>query len=920
MKVIILKNHNIEEDKQTIIDNIRTECIFVVDTDIKLYQYIEQLELNDKNKQRLKICSEIKNLDVEFRNEYKNEKINLLSELLEMIDISMPCHIVVMGDNTTDEEKQRKVHIQLSNIIQQFMYINLPLDIVQVMTEKEAYDIEKIKKFEKNLDEHERTLLETLDSIDKYRHDIEGNYKQKIIDSLNKIKKYIQEAKDNELKIAVTASKKSGKSVIVNSIIGYELAPTSLELATPNNCIYRVSKDNKYTLKYGAESHIYKNPEDMKKYIRNCFKKAEESPEQGYAIPDMEIGYVDNKNDFTSYTVYDTPGPDLAGAYGHKTAAQKAINETDVIVFPIDYSKFLTDDEVKHLKYIKEICNDKKKRYSLIMAVNKLDMRYNSSEKDKSVVRILDFIKHKLMAVDPVFSDSMVIGTSALTYFNCLVAPSLKYCEKLSSDENFEDTLQDCIDRYYDSDNEENEMDILNQIDQTVTNAKRFHNQKLESLEDIKNFSGMPNLLNYIKYIATNKARNEKINTLIFKIDSEYKNIQNLFHFKELEEKMMNDSEKLETAKKILQNFIDSVNKIFDKDYEDIYFYKKSGEKLESNILNELAKKRPVEISDIVKQFNEKIDSNINLDKFIKEYAKNNIPAQINQKLSEKYYLSKEYRKDYTNNGKEVKAVPIQEIFEIFNSIINDNTINEKIAENLNLKIRDLTLLYDKECEKIKYDLVGTANRRQQKLKIAMEECKNQLGEQCDLPFDLKVPSFRYDLKIPEKIHKFNEKIHLEENLNLLLNSNKEDNLMYKQNINALNKQEGFFPALSKAFQHLFHRKEEYISEDSAKKIYTDMNIGNSVIIGGVIGSEEMNKAFDETKYKLKANAEEFTDIIEKEMKNNMDNSKNLAVETKRILDRTEEYKNNIDRLNKEKVILQELKEIVSPFSELWDY
>ena len=182
------------------------------------------------------------------------------------------------------------------------------------------------------------------------------------------------------------------------------------------------------------------------------------------------------------------------------------------------------------------------------------------------------------------------------------------------------------------------------------------------------------------------------------------------------------------------------------------------------------------------------------------------------------------------------------------------------------------------------------------------------------------MPSFRYDLKIPKKTHKFNEKIHLEEHLEYWLDKSKDKKLMYKQNINALNKQEGFFPTLSKAFQHLFHSKEEYISKDSAKKIYTDMNIGNSVIIGGVIASEEMNKAFDETKYKLKANAEEFTDIIEKEMKNNMDNSKNLAVETKRILDRTEEYKNNIDRLNKEKVILQELKEIVSPFSELWDY
>ena len=470
------------------------------------------------------------------------------------------------------------------------------------------------------------------------------------------------------------------------------------------------------------------------------------------------------------------------------------------------------------------------------MAVNKLDMRYNSSEKDKSVVRILDFIKHKLMAVDPVFSDSMVIGTSALTYFNCLVAPSLKYCEKLSSDENFEDTLQDCIDRYYDSDNEENEMDILNQIDQTVTNAKRFHNQKLESLEDIKNFSGMPNLLNYIKYIATNKARNEKINTLIFKIDSEYKNIQNLFHFKELEEAMMNDNKKLETAKKILQNFIDSVEKIFDDDYEDIYFYKKSGEKLESNILNELAKKRPVVIPEIVKQFNEKIDSNINLDKFIKEYAKNNIPAQLDQRLSEKYALSNEYRKDHTNNGKKVKVIPIQEVFEVYNSIINDSTISEKIAENLNYNIVNVTLLYNEECEKIKYDLVGVVNRRQEKLKKTIEECKFQLGEQCDLPFDLKVPSFRYDLKIPKKTHKFNEKIHLEEHLEYWLDKSKDKKLMYKQNINALNKQEGFFPTLSKAFQHLFHSKEEYISKDSAKKIVKISSpLNNPIILKKVI-------------------------------------------------------------------------------------
>ena len=65
MKVILLKNNNIDEDKQKIIENIK-DSFFVVDTDTYLYQYIELLGLSDKNMQKLKICKEIKNLDVEI--------------------------------------------------------------------------------------------------------------------------------------------------------------------------------------------------------------------------------------------------------------------------------------------------------------------------------------------------------------------------------------------------------------------------------------------------------------------------------------------------------------------------------------------------------------------------------------------------------------------------------------------------------------------------------------------------------------------------------------------------------------------------------------------------------------------------------------------------------------------------------------
>lgn len=917
MKVILLKNNNIDEDKQKIIENIK-DSFFVVDTDTYLYQYIELLGLSDKNMQKLKICKEIKNLDVEFRSEYSKEKINSMSELLGVIDMSVPCLIVVMGDNTTDEDKKRKVNIQLSDIIQQFMYINLPLDIIQVMTEKEAYDIEKIKKFEANINIHEKTLLDSIDKVEQYRLNT-GNYKTRIMESLNKIKEYIKEAKNNELKIAVAASKKSGKSVIVNSIIGYELAPTSLELATPNNCIYHVSKDDTYTLQFGKENHTYTNPEDMKKYIYSCFKQAESDSKNGYSIPDMEIGYVDNKNAFTSYTIYDTPGPDLAGATGHKEAAQNAVNETDVIIFTIDYSKYLTDSEFSYLKYIKDICKNKKKRYSLIINVNKLDLRYNSSEKDKNVVRILDFIKQKLIKIGPEFSDSMVIGTSALTYFNSIAAPGLKYCEKLQSvtGVSFADNLKECIDTYLDNETDGNEMDILNQIDQTVSNARRFHGKTLENLEDIRNFSGMPNLLSYIKYIATNKARNEKLNSLIFKIDREYKNIQNLFHFQELEEEMMKDQKKLHTARKILKRFIEEVENIFDPEYNDIYYYKKAGGKLKSDILKMLAQKHPIHIHEIYEQFKEKTEKDINLQGMITNYVKNQIPEIINDKLKQEYSKSKDYRKDY-KGGEKLPVVKISEISKIYTSVINNTIITKDIEKHLNYQIINVTSDYDKECEKIKYDLVSTANRRQEKLKDVIEEYKAQLGEQCDLSFDIKAPSFRYDFEVAKKEHKFQKNVKIDEIFQFYFERRKENNIVYNQNMNELNKQHGFVPAVQKAFESLLHRKEEYIFESSAKNIYHDVDIG--LIIGAVINSDEIKKAFEETKQKINKNVKDFTDVIEKEMTANINSSLKIAEDTKKVLDRTEEYENNIERLSEEKNVLHALKERISSFSALWNY
>lgn len=421
MNIAVLEGINIEQDKNNIFKDLNDK-IFVYTGKGYLCDYIDRLDLGDNALYKLKMCQEVENMNIQFECAEKevNDKFDKLSDLLIILDPNIESKVIVMGDADGDEEKIAKVRKKLSSIVQQFVYLNLPLDKIQVMTEREYKNYDKIKRFSQSVTVHEKNVQSSRDRManmgdGKYADIIDG-----VNTSLDKISDYLKESKNNELKIATAASKKTGKSVIVNSIIGCELAPTSLELATPNNCIYKAS-ENGFVLEMEGKKMNFASAQEMKKYILGEFKAAEEK--EGFGIPDMNIGYIPIDNGLSSYTIYDTPGPDLAGADDHKKAAYKAINEVDVVIFSIDYSKYLTDTEMSYLKDIKEVFSEKQKFYSLIINVNKLDLRYGN-EGDKSVVRILDFIKKRLISIAPEFEDAIVIGTSALTYFNCIEAES----------------------------------------------------------------------------------------------------------------------------------------------------------------------------------------------------------------------------------------------------------------------------------------------------------------------------------------------------------------------------------------------------------------------------------------------------------------------------------------------------------------
>ena len=480
----IIKLRGVDEDTEnTIIDHIKNpDTVFVYMGKEKLYSYIDELGdlISSKNLCRIKICKEIEPIDVTLVRGEKKSNFSKLSDLLAAIDAGMYQEVVIKGDISADEEKVKAVRTQLSDIVQQFVYLNISLDKVQVMTEKEYQDNAKVRQFSNKIREHQKNLIESKKMLSGETFHSYREIADEVGESLKRIGECLEDAQDNELKIAAAASKKSGKSVIVNSMLKCEVAPTSLELATPNNCIYRKS-DRGYTLEYDGKKRQFSSEKEIREYIYEIFKTAEMDKQSGYAVPDMNIGYISSDQGISTYTIYDTPGPDLAGADGHKKAAFKAINEVDVIIFVIDYSKYLTDSEVDYLKKIRDSFSEKNKFYSLILDVNKLDCRYGN-EGDKSSIRILDFIRNKLVSIAPEFKDTIVIGTSALTYFNCIEMEKIAECADLGKHDSFRDDLETLIEDFSDDKKKCDEVNAMQFISNMIGNIKTFDGIRVKEI------------------------------------------------------------------------------------------------------------------------------------------------------------------------------------------------------------------------------------------------------------------------------------------------------------------------------------------------------------------------------------------------------------------------------------------------------
>lgn len=562
MKFKELKGTDIGADIKLVKQEIQKDSslVFLYSGQGTLYDYITALyDYNDGDGLDaemlyiFKVCYEKSGLRFEYSAEGGQDKCQLtsMSALLAKLDRNTACRIVVENDDP----------VELAFIVQQLIYIDYPLEKVDILRRKEEKDAAKTRRFMDKVQELQDGCASAITQLKKLKQSVEKENdaeKQKrlkdIEDALQSccdIEKYIRKAIDVELKFAVAASKKAGKSVIVSCFLGEEIAPTSTELATPNNCIYKKSTDKQYHLQLedGSPRQDFVDCAAIKKAIDKKFREAQNNDTEGFALPDMDISYVTDKNNFSSYTIYDTAGPDAAGTK-HSEAAERAMKKCDVAVFAIDYAKYLTKSEEEYLRQVKQQFMAQEKFHSLVFALNKIDVRYTDVKSPKSFVMSVDFLKTRMSKIDPAYKDCIIFPTCSLEYFSAIEAEKAGVTE-LNAENNLKvDDLKRVKLAH------KKDAPSLAWLHTHAENLECYHGIENISYDVFKKDSGMPALMSYVSYVARSKAREEIVNSITFKIDEQQRNIKRVLdNIKNIQALIDADDDKIARIKKILEDY-----------------------------------------------------------------------------------------------------------------------------------------------------------------------------------------------------------------------------------------------------------------------------------------------------------------------------------------------------------------------------
>ena len=156
--------------------------------------------------------------------------------------------------------------------------------------------------------------------------------------------------RDNAYKVLVVGEAKRGKSTFVNALIGRDILPTDVQVATNQVFSIRPAKQEAYRVRYEDGSAHEISAGDLPRYGSQVMADAGIIP-----TPDKIIRWieVDMPVKFLppGISVLDTPG--LGALYaGHARITQRFVPEADAVIFVLESGQPVVDEDLKFIEQI----------------------------------------------------------------------------------------------------------------------------------------------------------------------------------------------------------------------------------------------------------------------------------------------------------------------------------------------------------------------------------------------------------------------------------------------------------------------------------------------------------------------------------------------------------------------------------------
>lgn len=279
--------------------------------------------------------------------------------------------------------------------------------------------------------------------------------------------------------VNVIATMSSGKSTLINSLLGKRLMPSKNEACTAT--ITEILDDDKASFSavvYNEDGEVVDRIKELTYEVMNRLNDDEDV----YRIStEGNVPFLDSAN--TALMLVDTPGPNNSQNQAHKNTTYRAINSdsNNLILYVLNGTQLSTNDDASLLNYVADQIKKggKQVRDRFIFVINKMD-GFNPEEEDigKAVLSAKRYLANYGIEDPQIFPCSAYTALNIRTYFEGIDIDNLTRSQEKQLPSAARDTLP-MIDKFIEFDSMH-----LEQYSTLAPSAQRELNYRLQKAID----------------------------------------------------------------------------------------------------------------------------------------------------------------------------------------------------------------------------------------------------------------------------------------------------------------------------------------------------------------------------------------------------------------------------------------------------